>query len=90
MATENIEPAATVISEEVEKVKDGHKSFGDAVLRRVSVASIDPSTKEGQVFSMIDVDPALDEKMRLVNAVRYSPTDPDISGLSADCCWSGH
>ena len=32
-------------------------------------AGDDESTKEGQIFSMNDVDPALDAKMRLVNQV---------------------
>lgn len=37
---------------------------------RHSIGSTDRDVQEGQIFSMLDVDPALDAKMRLVNQVR--------------------
>ncbi|ETI26190.1 hypothetical protein G647_02967 [Cladophialophora carrionii CBS 160.54] len=42
-------------------------SFGERVRNSISVQSLDENTVEGQIFSMNDVDPALDKKMRLVN-----------------------
>jgi hypothetical protein len=47
-------------------------SFKSKVQRQFSVTSLndDDSTKEGQLFSMVDVDPALDAKMHIVNNVR--------------------
>lgn len=47
-----------------------HGGFGERVRHSVSSQGIDENTKEGQIFSMNDVDPALDAKMRLVNNVR--------------------
>jgi hypothetical protein len=45
-------------------------SFAAKVQRQLSVTSLDDgSTKDGQLFSMVDVDPALDAKMRIVNNV---------------------
>jgi hypothetical protein len=50
-----------------EKRKD---SFAAKVHRQLSVTSLDDgSTKDGQLFSMVDVDPALDAKMHIVNNV---------------------
>lgn len=51
-----------------EKRDSGFKS---KALRQLSVTSLndDDSTKEGQLFSMVDVDPALDAKMHIVNNV---------------------
>lgn len=46
-----------------------HVGFGERVRHSISVQSMDENTKEGQIFSMNDVDPALDAKMRLVNNV---------------------
>jgi hypothetical protein len=46
-----------------------HAGFGERVRHSISAQSIDENTKEGQIFSMNDVDPALDAKMRLVNNV---------------------
>ena len=46
-----------------------HGGFAERVRHSISVQSIDGNTKEGQIFSMNDVDPALDAKMRLVNNV---------------------
>ncbi len=48
----------------------GHNpSFSARVRNSISVQSLDPNTVEGQIYSMNDVDPALDKKMRLVNDV---------------------
>jgi hypothetical protein len=46
-------------------------SFKSKVLRQLSVTFLndDDSTIEGQLFSMVDVDPALDAKMHIVNDV---------------------
>jgi hypothetical protein len=46
-----------------------HHTFGQRVRNSISVQSIDENTVEGQIFSMNDVDPVLDKKMRLVNDV---------------------
>ena len=47
------------------------ESFAAKIQRQLSVTSLndDESTTEGQLFSMIDVDPALDAKMHIVNNV---------------------
>jgi hypothetical protein len=47
-------------------------SFKSKVQRQLSVTSLndDDSMKEVQLFSMMDVDPALDAKMHIVNNVR--------------------
>ncbi|KIW65289.1 hypothetical protein PV04_07560 [Phialophora macrospora] len=44
-----------------------HHTFGERVRSSISVQSLDENTVEGQIFSMNDVDPVLDKKMRLVN-----------------------
>ena len=44
-------------------------SFSDRVRNSISVQSLDANTVEGQIYSMNDIDPALDKKMRLVNNV---------------------
>lgn len=64
-------PTKELESKEVidQKVEPEHHGLADRV-HRLSVTSIDPSTKEGQMYSMNDVDPVLDMKMRLVNEVR--------------------
>lgn len=46
-----------------------HAGLGERVRRSISAQSMDENSKEGQIFSMNDVDPALDAKMRLVNNV---------------------
>jgi len=46
-----------------------HAGLGERVRHSISVQSMDENTKEGQIFSMNDIDPALDAKMRLVNNV---------------------
>ena len=56
-----------------------HPSFSARVRNSISVQSLDASTVEGQIFSMNDVDPALDKKMRLVNDVGPEPWHPCIS-----------
>jgi hypothetical protein len=48
-----------------------HHGLAERVRHSISVQSIDENTKEGQIFSMNDVDPALDAKMRLVNNVSF-------------------
>ena len=53
-----------------------HHTFRDRVRNSISVQSIDATTVEGQIFSMNDVDPALDKKMRLVNNVGLPCTKP--------------
>ena len=63
-----------------EKIADGNpiysdskrkESFAAKVQRQLSVTSLndDESTKEGQLFSMVEIDPALDAKMHIVNNV---------------------
>jgi hypothetical protein len=57
-----------------DKIADGDPerkaSFKSKALRQLSVTSLDDeSTTEGQLFSMVDVDPALDAKMHIVNNV---------------------
>lgn len=48
-----------------------NNGFMSRALRQLSVTSLndDDSTQEGQLFSMMDVDPALDAKMHIVNNV---------------------
>lgn len=43
--------------------------IGDSFTKRLSVAYDDADAREGQLFSMGDMDPALDAKMRLLNSV---------------------
>jgi hypothetical protein len=54
-----------------------HHTFGQRVRNSISVQSIDDNTVEGQIFSMNDIDPALDKKMRLVNDVGLPQMQPD-------------
>ncbi|KAK5467856.1 Filamentous Growth Regulator [Exophiala xenobiotica] len=49
------------------KHEHDHHGLASRVRNSISVSSIDEDTKEGQIFSMHDIDPALDAKMRLVN-----------------------
>lgn len=44
------------------------QSLSEKVVRRLSAAD-DDSTKDGQMYSMAGVDPALDAKMNIVNDV---------------------
>jgi hypothetical protein len=53
--------------------KERHHSMGERVRNSISVSHIDEGSVEGQIFSMNSVDPALDKKMRLVNAVSLIP-----------------
>jgi len=54
----------------VDTEKDGgHTTMGNRFRSSISVSSIDPSAKEGQMYSMNDIDPVLDAKMRIVNDV---------------------
>lgn len=55
----------------VEGAPGGHHGLAQRVRNSISVQSVDQNIKEGQLFSMNDVDPALDAKMRLVNNVRF-------------------
>lgn len=57
-----------IIDVEPERKDVGFKS---KALRQFSVTSLndDDSTTEGQLFSMLEVDPALDAKMHIVNNV---------------------
>ena len=54
----------------------GHRrsSVAQRTLNQLALHRIedDDSTKEGQLYSMNDVDPAMDAKMRLVNEVTIS------------------
>lgn len=52
---------------DIAKHEDDHHGLASRVRNSISVQSIDEDTKEGQIFSMNDIDPALDAKMRLVN-----------------------
>ncbi len=45
-------------------------SVGEFVRHSIAVEKVDEQSIEGQMFSMNDVDPVLDMKMRLVNDVR--------------------
>jgi hypothetical protein len=51
------------------KHEHDHRGLASRVRNSISVSSVDEETKEGQIFSMHDIDPALDAKMRLVNNV---------------------
>ena len=55
-------------------VQKRNESFAAKVHRQLSVTSLndDDSTKEGQLYSMVGIDPALDAKMHIVNNV-YDP-----------------
>ncbi|OAP63713.1 hypothetical protein AYL99_02940 [Fonsecaea erecta] len=44
-----------------------HHSLSERVRHSISVQPLDENTVEGQIFSMNDIDPVLDKKMRLVN-----------------------
>lgn len=46
-----------------------HHGLAHRMRNSISAQTLDDDTKEGQIFSMNDVDPALDAKMRLVNNV---------------------
>lgn len=63
----------TTDSKQIVEAEEGkeihHAGLGERVRHSISVQSIDETTREGQIFSMNDVDPALDAKMRLVNNV---------------------
>ena len=50
---------------------DGRRgsTMAEKVRHSISIGNEDDGSIEGQVFSMNDVDPALDAKMRLVNQV---------------------
>lgn len=70
------EAMGSIMAEEpkhIVDVEDGknehHAGFGERVRNSISSHSMDENTREGQIFSMNDVDPALDAKMRLVNKV---------------------
>lgn len=59
--------------------KHDHEGFADRMRHSISSANVEPL--EDQIYSMADIDPALDAKLRLVNAVRLalpslSPTPP--------------
>lgn len=67
-----------------------HHGLAHRVRNSMSVQTLDNDTKEGQIFSMNDVDPALDAKMRLVNNVGILHSDTSIEGTdhvltSFDC-----
>jgi hypothetical protein len=55
--------------------QDGRRgsTIGEKVRTSVSVQHTNEGVIEGQVFSMNDVDPVLDTKMRLVNRVSLVP-----------------
>lgn len=66
----SIEPSKEILTnDETKGVHDHHHTLGERMRNSISVQSIDEHTVEGQIYSMNDVDPALDKKMRLVNAV---------------------
>lgn len=46
-------------------------NFGEKIRDSISVQHVPEGAIEGQIFSMNDVDPALDAKMRLVNQVTH-------------------
>ncbi len=49
--------------------KGRKSSVSQKVARQLSVTADDGSTKDGQLYSMTDVDPALDAKMNIINDV---------------------
>ena len=70
-------------TEDLEK-NERQSSVGGRFRSSISVQHVSEDTiKEGQVYSMNDIDPALDAKLRLVNQVRFSMTYPktDIETL---------
>lgn len=76
----SVDPKTVITDKETKAVSPGEdldhgrrrSSLAERVRHSISVQSLDESTVEGQVFSMNDVDPVLDKKMRLVNEVRVS------------------
>ena len=58
-------------------VQKRNESFAAKVHRQLSVTSLndDDSTKEGQLYSMVGIDPALDAKMHIVNNVCHPHSD---------------
>jgi hypothetical protein len=58
------------ISAESDPEKVGSQAFTKTLGRSLSVTSYNnASTKEGDLYSMDDIDPALDKKMGIVNKV---------------------
>ena len=63
--------------------KHGDNTMAAQMARRLSASGVgDDSAIEGQIFSMSDIDPALDAKMRLVNEASQKNT--------AQCACSNH
>jgi hypothetical protein len=62
-------------------------SFKSRVQRQFSVTSLndDDSTTEGQLYSMVDVDPALDAKMHIINNVCRTLVASCKKTLVTDC-----
>lgn len=64
-----------VESHGISNTDDSHErrgSLGEKVRGSISIGGAEERAIEGQVFSMNDVDPALDAKMRLVNQVAHA------------------
>jgi hypothetical protein len=71
-----------ILNEEVDALKDekhpDHEKrigLGHILETSISPSSLDGATQEGEIFSMGEVDAALDAKMRLLNRVSH----PSIS-----------
>jgi hypothetical protein len=63
-------------------VPEGRRgSVGRGIRGSLSVQQIQSDAIEGQVFSMNDVDPALDAKMRLVNQVDHPRSSQEAPEL---------
>ena len=59
-------------------------NLGEKVRTSISVQHSNEGVIEGQVFSMNDVDPVLDQKMRLVNRVSPFQTARGVSNAKPD------
>ena len=53
----------------VDYEKGRSTSITQKVARQLSVTADDGSTKDGQLYSMTNIDPALDAKMNIINDV---------------------
>lgn len=56
---------------DLEKLSDDDNGVASKIRNSVSGRGDDAASIEGQLFSMNDIDPALDAKMRLVNNVSF-------------------
>jgi len=73
------------VSAQSDPEKVDSQAFTKTLHRSLSVTSYNnASTKEGDLYSMDDIDPALDKKMRIVNRVCLYSSHSFISILIAE------